>query len=746
MSQVRHASRTVLLALVVLLAAPPLPAAPTRPGPGDPAPANETAFEDVSQVVAVEVPVNVVGRDGKPVRGLTAADFEVLDAGVAQRITGFDMVDLDPPASPGPDQPAGQPDVDAIDVIEGTARRHFLLLFDLSFSTPTAILKARLAARDFLLSSLHPSDLAAVATYSIEQGPRLVVTFTPDRAQLARAIDTLGFNPATREGAFKSDPLRFMIAPPATTRVELASPRSSPTGRGQELRTQRDQAATEYISALATTSERDERTFERSRITTFTKALAAMARTLDSVNGRKQIVLFSEGFDSKLALGRHETGGDDAELENQATLTGRIWMNDNDQRFGNTELQNDLNRMLDEFRRADCVIQAVDIGGLRTSSEAAGGSSRGNGQEGLFYMANETGGELFKDTNNLNLQLDSVLDRTSVTYLLTFERSDLKLDGSYHRIKVKAKLPPGARMSHRAGYYEPRPFKDLDPLEKSLLASNAIVNATPRRDLDMNLLVAPFRSNETMAYVPVIIEVPGRKLLAGHTDDKLNVEFYGYVNDRLGAMRAFFSEVVSLDMGKGREGIEEGGIKYYGHFDLEPGDYRVRVLVRNADTGRTVVSTTPIHVPTYTPADPVLLPPFFMDEQRSWLLVRESSEVAGRQSVVYPFTVNGEPYVPSAKPVLRPEGQSKLCLVAYNLGSGSVALDAHVTGPDGKRLPGGRIDLVERTATGIAGVDKLLATFEPTGLAAGDYVLQVAVTDPATGAAEASSLPFQVQR
>jgi VWFA-related protein len=731
MSRRTPRSLLILLALPVLLAA----------APPEKSPIAEQKFEETSQVVAVEVPVNVVGRDGQPVRGLTADDFEVYDAGQKQPVTGFEVVDLSNLGTLGTREAPAAP-IDP-DEIQAPARRHFLLLFDFSFSSPTAILKARMAARDFLVESLHPTDLAAVATYSVEQGPRLVVTFTPDRAQLARAIDTLGLD-AIREGTFKNDPLRFMIAPPTANQVELSSPRSNSTARGQELQNQQDQAATEYISGITSLAERDERVYERSRITTYTKALGAMARTLDSVPGRKQIVLFSEGFDSKLLLGRSETGSDEAVKDDANAISGRLWMTDSDQRFGNTELQNALNRMLEEFRRADCVIQAVDIGGLRTTSEASSGRARGNGQEGLFYMANETGGELFKDTNNLGVQLESVLDRTSVTYLLTFERSDLKLNGSYHRIKVKARLPSGARLSHRAGYYEPRPFKDLDPLEKTLLASGGIIDAVPRRDLDLNLLVAPFRSNESMAYVPVIIEVPGRKLLDGHVGGRLNVEFYAYVNDRMGQMRDFFSEVVTLDMGKGRQGLEEGGIKYYGHFDLTPGDYRVRVLVRNADTGRTVVSMAPVQVPVYTAADPVLLPPFFMEEQRSWVLVRESSEVNGRQSVVYPFTVNGEPYVPSAKPILRAADQARLCLVAYNLGSGSVAVNAQVTGADGKAMPGGRIDLVERTATGINGVDKLIATFEPTGLAAGQYVLRVGVKDPVTGNEEMSSLPFEV--
>jgi VWFA-related protein len=727
-------SRLLLLALPLAGAAPAPPAAPAATAaPVAPA-AGTPGFEETSQVVAVEIPVNVVDREGRPVRGLTAKDFEILDGNDRQKISGFDVVDLQTLAPAPADAPPGP-----AEELPAKERRHFLLLFDLSFSSPTAILKARLAARDFLLHSLHPADLAAVATYSLEQGPRLVVTFTPDRAQLARAIDTLGMNPVVEAGV-KRDPLFFVLDNPDLLDLEAES-RSSNSGAAEELRTQRDQAIKEYITSITSVAERDERNFERSRITTYTKALGAMARTLNAVPGRKHVVFFSEGFDSKLLLGRSE-GSEEADQENDNIARGRTWLVDNDQRFGNTELQNVLGRMLEEFRRADCVIQAVDIGGLRAGSDA-GGRSRENGQEALFYMANETGGELFKDTNNLGKQLESVLERTGVTYLLTFERSDLKLDGSYHRLKVKAKLPPGARMTYRTGYYAPRPYRELDPLEKSLLASGDILGATPRADLDVNVLVAPFRSTERLSYVPVIIEVPGRKLLEGQSGDKLNVEFYAYVSDGRGQMKDFFNQAVGMDVQKGREALVETGIKYYGHFDLPPGDYRVRVLVRNADTGRTVVSLVPVTVPSYGQAQPVLLPPFFMEERRSWVLVRENGR-SGQKSVVYPFTIHGDPYVPAARPVLRPEEAARLCLVAYNLGKGALSIQGQVTATDGKVLPGGHLALVERTSTGIGGLDKLLATFEPTGLAAGDYVLQVAVTDPATGHREASSLPFQV--
>ncbi|HEV2856074.1 MAG TPA: VWA domain-containing protein [Thermoanaerobaculia bacterium] len=730
----RHRPSLLLIPLLPLLIA----AAPAR---------NQTpSFEGTSQVVAVEVPVNVVDRNGEPVRGLSAADFEVYDGNEPQKITSFEVIDLktleNAPAAGAAGADTAAPSALREDaVLRSGARRHFLFLFDLSFSSPTSVLKARLAARDFVLTSLHPTDLAAVATYSLENGPKLVVTFTPDRAQLARAIDTLGYR--RTYDARRIDPLRFLIEPPE-------SPNQANQGFGQseraDLGAQKDQLLFDYLKSVSFGVERSERAFESGRISGYSRALGQMAHALDAVKGRKHVIFFSEGFDSRLLLGRPTTDAE-TEADNFNIAVGQTQFVDNDARYGNTSLQGDINRMLDEFRRADCVIQSVDIGGLRAGADER---ARPNGQEALFYMANETGGELFKDANNLRQPLERVLERTSVTYLLTFERSDLKPDGAFHRLKVKSgKLPPGARLVHRIGYYAPRPFKDLDPLEKSLLASDGIASAAPRRDIGVSVLAAPFRATQTQSYVPVILEIDGKSLLDGHAEKKMNVEIYSYVSDSKGQMQDFFSRRVALDFEKqkGRQAMMEGGIKYYGHFELAPGTYQVRVLVRNAETGRTGVQSVQVEVPAYAQAEPVLLPPFFMEDRQKWLLVREEEGGGGQQqSVVYPFTVDGEPYVPAARPVLNREKPARLCLVAYNLGKGDLSVKSEVLGADGKAsLPGAeRLSKVERRPTGIQGLDKLVTTFDPAGLQAGNYVLQVAVTDPATGQKETNSLPFQV--
>lgn len=706
-----------------------------RPGLAEP-----KTFTGRTEVVEVRVPVNVTGKDGEPVRGLNAADFEIYDRGDQRMITGFEVVDLELLKV---DSAAGQRRVEQI--LPSSARRHFLLLFDLSFSSPASVLRARIAARDFLLEALHPTDLAAVAAFTVETGPQLILTFTTDRAQLARAVDAVG---SPRQalglrgaGPGSLDPLRFILNDLALQNESEAS--QGLGGRGNDL-------FAESGRIVAKQMDKQEQAFSRGKVSTWASYLQEMARTLDSVKGRKQVIYFSEGFDGRLMLGRQPVGDDEEAIRDQTELTfGNYWMVDVADIYGDTSLQSEVGQMLEAFRRADCVIQSVDISGLRATTEASQRSRRVD-QDVLFFLANETGGELFDDTNNLGEQLDRVLARSAVTYVLSFQAHGVEADGSYHPLKVKANLPRGARLAHREGYFAPRSFEELHPLEKNLLASDAIASASPQRDLPIDVLAAPFRAGAEAAYVPVIVEVQGADLLAGQKGDQLAVELYGYATDMRGEMKDFFTQVVSLDLSRRelRGMLAESGLKYYGHLELAPGSYLARVLVRNSATGRTGVLSVPIEVPVYGESDqPVLLPPFFPEQPGRWLMVRERSEESvGARTVIYPFTMEGQPYVPAARPGLQGDAPAQLYLVVYNLGPGEVTLDARVKTANGREIEGGELVLVERTVTGITGLDKLLATFRPVGLEDGDYTLEVQLTDLRRGLQESSSLPFTVLR
>jgi len=725
----RRSRRRIAIAALaltpLLLAAASKKASETEPA---------STFDETTQVIQVEVPVNVVTRDGRPVADLPAGSFRVFDEGKRQEIVGFEVIDLG--------KLDAEEAAERIDELPKVARRNFLLLFDFSFSAAASIVKARHAAHEFVLNALHPSDLVAIATFSLEYGPRLLVTFTPDRAQLARAIDTLGMT--RRPGApFGEDPLRFIIEPPTSS---AASSGEAEGGDGREIKSQLEATAIESLRIIGKQIEKAQQSYDRGRVTAWSRALGDFAKALNGVAGRKHVVYFSEGFNSELLLGRRPVAqGAEFNQEMQDRVTGQLYMLPSEETHGSTMLQGDVHEMLEAFRRSDCVIQAVDIAGLRAGFDST--HARSTGSDALFYLANETGGELFEATNDLVDQLDRVLKRSEVTYVLSFQPQGLELDGSYHRLRVEVDGVRGSRVSYRAGYYAPRPFAALHPLEKSLLASDAIASAEPRTEVAMDVLAAPFRATDELAYVPVIVEVQGESLLAGQTSNELNVEVYAYVTNEQGEMRDYFSQVAAFDVSKHREKILYSGVKYYGHLELAPGSYLLRVLVRNAETGRTGVVASQLEIPHYdAEAGPTLLPPFFMDDPvDKWLLLRYRGEDDDGISVIYPFTLKGQPFVPAARPALRAGQPVDFCLMTYNLGAGDPDLEAWVAGPDGEERPAnGRLSLVERTITGISGFDKLVARFRPKDLATGEYTLRVAVTDPATGSRHQRSIPFVI--
>ena len=67
-------------------------------------------------------------------------------------------------------------------------------------------------------------------------------------------------------------------------------------------------------------------------------------------------------------------------------------------------------------------------------------------QEGLYFLADRTGGRAQFDNNDINAGLRRVLEDQSGYYLLGFQPDDdsaarLRRDGKYHRLTVKVKRP-----------------------------------------------------------------------------------------------------------------------------------------------------------------------------------------------------------------------------------------------------------------------------------------------------------------
>jgi VWFA-related protein len=688
--------------------------------------AQTQTYSDVTEVNVVEIPVQVL-LDGKPVRDLKADNFVVYQDKGRQLVTGFEAVDL----HAIPDDKAQEVPV--------PARRHFLLLFDLAFSEPKAIVQARAAAKD-LLADLHASDLAAVATYAASRGSELVLGFTSDRGQIEAAIDSLGLPEMVDRTA--ADPLRIVVQELRRDIGDRGTREAEGHGSGRAtMKEVGDQLMLDLMEQSLRASESATTEVQKDKLTALTRSFTDLARLMRSVNGRKHVVYLSEGYDSSLLL-----GNTDAALEKdmqEARDKGEVWKIDTQQRFGNAGAMNDIEGMLEELRRADCTVQAVDIAGLRGTSGSQGalGYERKGGRESLFQMARDTGGELYENFNDLSAAMGKMLERTGVTYVLTIQ-PETPPDGAWHALKVELRgLPRGARVVHRPGYFAPKPFAQRTRMERMLLTAGQVLAGEEGGQVRASVMTTAMPSGADTADVPVLVEIDGPSLLHLHQGSDLPAEIYVYALDAKGQVRDYIAQTLTLDMFKVEAKLLQAGLKFYGHLELPPGTYRTRVLVRNGRTGFHGLRVETLEVPSFAGAAPVLLPPFFPEAKGEWLVAREAQR-PGRRELPMPFRMGDQPFLPAALPILG-TGEARFALLGYNLADeGDLQVRSQVLTADGREMQAGDLSLVSR-APGDSGADRLELTFRPPALKPGEYLLRVTVIG-ADGKAGTATTPFVV--
>lgn len=124
---------------------------------------NAPQFLSQVEVDAVELPVVVLDKEGKPIEGLKLTDFEVLEDGVVQNVSNF-ALQLDLPVRVG-------------------------MVLDTSGSMEKTLPEVQRVVLGFLRNLLRPRDRAFVVAFS--DRPELLEGFTADFAALERALISL---------------------------------------------------------------------------------------------------------------------------------------------------------------------------------------------------------------------------------------------------------------------------------------------------------------------------------------------------------------------------------------------------------------------------------------------------------------------------------------------------------------------------------------------------------------------------
>lgn len=665
------------IAVLLLLTLVPGTAHPAKPG------VQGSASSDIS-VTLVEIPIEVTQGDS-PVTGLTAADFEVLEGKRSLPIVAFEPIDLETPVAPGAQPPPP------------AARRHLLLLFDFAFSQPNLLAQGIAAAREMVAGGLDPRDMVAVGTYLPKGELQILLSFTTDRTAATRTLAALeelltGKLPESKAG--ESDPLRLtgMDARTLLTQAWRVDERNfagemlqSLGSSGGGLKGGFLQRNVLFHSSVIHQSNHE--AAMRGHINAMAAAFDGLADVLRPVAGRKYLALFSNGFPMSVL--------------SQAPQTVERANTDGAQTLGQLE------RTLQELRRSGWVLHSVNVAGTR------GGMSA----DGLFFLADQTGGSLVEGTNDLAKGLGKAMRRSAHGYLISVQADDVPLDGAYHKIEVRLRnAPRGASIHHRGGYYAPLPFARQDDVQKLAEAARLVTGDDQQDDLGVQVVAVPLKPGPESTPVAVLVEVPGERILAPGSP-RVGLEVYGYALGEDGTSRDFFAQSVDMDPAKVGPRLAQGGVRVLGKLDLPPGEHRLRVLVRDRHDGRASLLTLALQLSGTDAAaqsriDALFLPP----AEDPWLVVRPADPA---------FDLHGRSVLPAAQATLPAAGEAQLLVVGHGLAGEEAVLRGRILDSAGKPATGGEVELLAVTPGESGEPDMVVGRLNAGSLPPGAYLLEL---------------------
>lgn len=593
-------NRLIAAVLIAAIAVPPLPAQQSKTATQQKLPAQPLyTFKSESELVLV----NVIARDknGNPVKNLTRDDFTILEDNKAQKIQSFDLEQTDMTPLAAPAQAILAAPKAAVSTAAPAAkldvrdRRLIVLFYDLTSMQPDDIDRAVEAGRKFIREQMTASDLVGV----ISLGDSLLVNqdFTSDRDQLDKVLAAL----------------------------------SPTTGAGFEAGSTGDTEDTPDTGQGFTADDSEYNVFNTDRRL---EALQDVAESLSRIEQKKSIVYFSSGLDG--------TGA-----ENQASL------------------RNAVNRAI----RANVAIYPMDMRGLQTvipGGSATQASLRGTGaysgraqesafssqfssQETLSTLAEDTGGRAFLDTNDFNSVFRRVEEDTSTYYLLGYHSSNPLRDGRYRHITVKARVP-GLKLEFRKGYYAPRDFAHAGHEDREQMLVDELNSDLPSTDLDVFLAASYFRTGDNRYWVPIALVVPGSQIpfVKGGDKDKATLDIIGVVRDELKRPVGNIRDTVKLNLDESQQ-VRRKNVQYLTGFSLPSGQYHLKFVLRENQTGQVGSFETDITVPDLKKA-PVKMSSVLLASQLQPtpkkkgdnILVRDGQEIV--PNVTHVFAVNQQLY------------------------------------------------------------------------------------------------------
>ncbi|HWW83049.1 MAG TPA: VWA domain-containing protein, partial [Vicinamibacterales bacterium] len=594
--------------------------------------------------------VNVKDKNGNPVEGLTTKDFIVTEDGEPQTVSvvEFQRLTTTPVANPSsiaaanPGQESTPTPRSALSKVASATnvqissgkpgdvqyrnRRLLVLYFDLTAMPPPDLLRAYNAARTFIDTQMTPAELVAVMAFQ-GGGVRVKQDFTDDKPQLLDVIQTLVFGedkdgqglPDTLEEgtAFGQDDAEFAI-----------------------LNTDRQ------LSALQTA--------------------VGMLRPLPD---QKALIYFASGL---------RLNGVDNQAQLHATTNAAL--------------------------RSNVLIFPVDARGLvamaplgDATRQSPGGLTMFTGQQAgtvqttfqrsqdtLYALGKDTGGKALFDYNDLSLGIVQAAQAVTSYYIVGFYSNHSALDGKFHRVKISLASPLSADLSYRQGYYADKEFAKFSEADKERQLEDALMLDNPITDITIAMEVNYFQLNRAEYFVPVAVKIPGRELALARRRGATHtlLDFIGEVKDDHGITMQNVREKVDIKLSDDAAAqLAKRPIQYQTGFTLLPGNYVIKFLARDADTGRIGTFQTSFVIPNLNreekriPISSVVLSSQRVSYKNAILNLQKGNTAQAADPLVF----EGEQLIPNVTRVFSKSRDLYVFLQAYERGATTEPLVAFVT-------------------------------------------------------------------
>jgi VWFA-related protein len=634
--------------------------------------------------------VTVKDKAGQPIQGLTEKDFVVLEENQPQeiafveyqRIASEPIVDLPEPA-PGPaPAEAAAASVANVEIaapppgnVKYQNRRLIVLYFDQSSMPLPDQLRAYESARKYMDTQMTVSDMVAVMTF--QNGTlRVRQDFTENRAALRELIDRLQIgDDLNGDGIADSDS-------------------GSAFGQGDS----------EFS------------VFNTDRALAALQSAVGMLRALPE---QKTLVYFASGL---------RVNGSDNEAQLRATINAAI-------RANVTLNPIDARGLTASAPLGDAT--RASSGGAGMFSGGAGGSSLAGSQDTLFALAKDTGGKAMIDRNDLSVGIVQAAQAVTDYYIVGYYSTHTATDGKFRRVRITVPETLNAQVAHRAGYYADKTFANFNNTDKERQLEEAFMLEDPVTEITIAMELNYFMLSRAEYYVPVAMKIPGSELNLARSRGaaRTTIDFIGEIKDEYGITIQNIRDRIDIRLSdETAEQLARRPIQYENGYVLLPGKYVIKVLARDATTGRIGTYQTPFVVPNLVrevqrvPISSVVLSSQRVAVGDELFTVRQDASTAS----LNPLIRDGLRLVPSVTRVFSASRDLLVYLEAYQRGETTtrpmVAVVSFFNGEE-KAFETSPLPIVD----GLHPTSKALAvrfSVPLSSVAPGRYECQITVLDP----------------